>query len=157
MYLIDTSVWIAYLRQQTNATTQYFSEIINRKYPYGITSVIYQEILQGAASNHDFEQLTTYFSTQRFYHPKDAILSYQTAAEIYFKCQRKGVTLRSTIDCLIAQIAIEYELILLHNDKDYDRISKIIPSPLLPFPLFIHLSTNSIVLYFIEPLAGSAT
>jgi len=45
---------------------------------------------------------------------------------IYFLCRKKGVTVRSTIDCLIAQIAIEQDLLLLQNDKDFVNMSPII-------------------------------
>lgn len=53
--------------------------------------------------------------------------SYSQAANIYFTCRRKGITVRSTVDCVIAQIAIEHELILLHNDKDFENIAKVFP------------------------------
>ena len=52
--------------------------------------------------------------------------SYSKAANIYFQCRKKGVTVRSSIDCLIVQIAIEHGLKLLHNDKDFEKISTVI-------------------------------
>jgi predicted nucleic acid-binding protein len=127
MFLVDTSVWIDYLREKDNSVTQYFALLLDQGTPFGITGVIYQEILQGASSKSDLDFLTKYLSTQRFYHIKDNINSYQSAAEIYFSCRRKGITIRSTMDCLIAQIAIENDLILLHNDEDYYRIATVIP------------------------------
>lgn len=128
MYLIDTSVWIDYLREKDNLPIQFFKKILKQKLPFGITGIIYQEILQGASKTQDFEKLTAYLSSQRFYHPKDPILTYKKAAQLYFNCRTKGITIRSTIDCLIAQISIEHNLFLLHNDKDYSKINKIEPS-----------------------------
>lgn len=125
MYLVDTSVWIDYLREKDNQQVQYLIDILNKGLPFGITSIIYQEILQGARSRQDFNSLTDYFSTQRFFHPKEEQLSYQAAADIAFTCRTKGINLRSLVDCLIAQIAIEHDLILIHNDKDYVQISKV--------------------------------
>ncbi len=58
---------------------------------------------------------------------KDPVLSYQTAAQYYFNCRAKGVTIRSTINCLIANVAIEHDLWLLHNDKDFIQLNKIVP------------------------------
>lgn len=127
MYLIDTSVWISYLREQNNSAVKNLISLLDDGVSFGITSVIYQEILQGAFSQKDLERLIEYFSTQRFFHPKDSILSYQAAAKLYFTCRRKGITLRSTIDCLIAQVAIENNLLLLHNDKDFENISLVTP------------------------------
>lgn len=66
-------------------------------------------------------------STQRFYHPWDPVDSYKEAALLYFRCRRGGVTVRSAIDCLIARIAIEHDLFLLHNDTDFENIARIIP------------------------------
>lgn len=127
MYLIDTSVWIAYFKMQKTASVQFFNKILDQKWPYGLTSVIYQEILQGVSSENEFTQLAHYLETQVFYHPKDPILSFQTAAKRYFDCRKKGITIRSTIDCLIAQIAIEHELILVHDDRDYVLMNKLFP------------------------------
>ena len=105
--------------------------ILDRRLPFGITGVIYQEVLQGSASEKDFNQLKEYLSTQRFFHPQDEIITYELAAKLFYRCRRKGITIRSTIDCFIAQIAIEHDLVLLHNDQDYDRIRSVVPELLL--------------------------
>lgn len=125
MYLVDTTVWIDYFRQQDNAAVQFFKKLLEQEIPYGISGVIYQEILQGASSDKDFKRLQEYLSTQNFYHLQDPILSFSAAAKLYMDCRSKGITIRSTIDCLIAQVAIENNLILLHNDKDYVRIKSV--------------------------------
>ena len=49
------------------------------------------------------------------------------AANIYFTLRRQGITPRSTIDILIALTAIEYNLLLLHNDKDFDAMEEKVP------------------------------
>ena len=125
MYLVDTSVWIDYLRERTNPATQYFSMLLDSNRPFGITTVIYQEILQGAASLKDFEKLEQYLKTQKFYSFQDGKDSAAKAAKLYFNCRRKGITIRSTIDCMIAQIAIENKLLLVHNDKDFTKIANV--------------------------------
>lgn len=131
MYLVDTSVWIDYFRNKDNTSTVKFASILDRGLPFGLTGVIYQEILQGAVSEMDFNQLKDYLSTQRFFHPKDEIITHEGAAKLFYLCRRKGITIRSTIDCLIAQIAIDYGLVILHNDQDYNRIQSIVPELLL--------------------------
>ena len=70
-----------------NTITQ-FEEILDRNLPFGITSEIYQEVLQGADSKRDFSKLQTYLASQKFYHPIDPIVSYEQAAELYFTCRR---------------------------------------------------------------------
>ena len=46
---------------------------------------------------------------------------------MYLDCRREGLTVRSTVDCLIAQCAIESELVLLHHDMDFKRIVRMVP------------------------------
>jgi len=89
--------------------------------------MIYQELLQGARDEKDFSLLRDYFAELAFRHPQDEKASYAAAASIYYDCRRKGITIRSTVDCLIAQIAIDYDLILLHNDRDFERIAAVVP------------------------------
>lgn len=127
MYLVDTSVWIDYFIERKNSAVQFLEEILNNNLPYGITGFIYQEILQGVVSPQDFKNLSDYLLTQRFFHPKHAVVSYELAAKIFFACRRRGLTIRSTIDCMTAQIAVEHGLIILHNDRDFKHIKKIIP------------------------------
>lgn len=127
MILVDTSVLIAFLRGDKTPHGKYFRTILERRIPFGITSVIYQEVLQGAKSDREHRYLEKYLSTQNFYHPKDPLRSYASAAQIYLLCRKKGLTVRSTIDCLIAQIAIEHNLLLLHNDRDFEAIAQVIP------------------------------
>jgi len=126
MILVDTSVLIDLFKGNDNEAVRNFREIIQQQVPFGISSVIYQEVLQGARTRKEYATLNEYLSTQRFFHPKDHLASYAGAAEIYFNCRENGITIRSTIDCLIAQIALEHELILLHNDKDFTAMSPVI-------------------------------
>ncbi|CAC9438006.1 hypothetical protein [uncultured Gammaproteobacteria bacterium] len=124
MYLIDSSIWIDFLNDKTNQKTD-TCIALNQS---GLTHLICTEVLQGAVSQKIFDIYQTYLSVQPFYDFKDDKKSYQQAAQIYFNCRKQGVTIRSTIECLIAQCAIENNLILLHNDKDFNQIAKIYPS-----------------------------
>jgi predicted nucleic acid-binding protein len=104
-----------------------FNGIVECNIPYGITGQICQEVLQGGRTEGDYAQLKRYMETLTFYAPKDERDSFAEAARVYFDCRRKGITVRSSVDCLIAQIAREHGLRLLHNDKDLDNIKKVIP------------------------------
>ena len=126
MILVDTSVLIDFFKKNDTHPVHKFKEVIMREIPFGITAQIFQEVLQGAKSQKDYNRLKAYLETQVFYHPKDPIESFAQAAQLYRECRKKGVTPRSTIDCLIAQIAIEYDLSLLHHDKDFDRIAGVV-------------------------------
>ena len=126
MILVDTSVLIDLFKGISNGPANRMREALGHHIPFGITSVIYQEVLQGAKSDKEYNLLRDYLSSQRFFHPQDAVKTYEDAARIYFSCRKKGVTIRSTTDCLIAQIALEQDLALLHNDRDFDAMAPII-------------------------------
>ena len=46
------------------------------------------------------------------------------AAKLYFDLRKKGVTIRKSADCLIAQVAIENDVLLVHNDSDFELIAQ---------------------------------
>jgi predicted nucleic acid-binding protein len=127
MILVDTSVLIDYLKGTENPATRAFHSILEKKIPYGIHNVIYLEVLQGSRTDKDFKALKTYLETQTFYDVRNGHESYAEAAHMFMALRRKGVTVRSTIDCLIALVAMENDLFLLHNDEDFARISDHFP------------------------------
>ena len=126
MILVDTSVLIDFFKGTKNDSVTCLKDIIQNQIPFGIASVVYQELLQGAKTKKEYTLLNKYLRYQRFFHPKDPITTYEKAAMIYFSCRKKGITVRSTIDCLIARIAIEHDLFLLHNDKDFVHMAPVI-------------------------------
>jgi predicted nucleic acid-binding protein len=119
------------MRDQDNEATRRLAEIEESGRPSGITGVIHQEVLQGAASRAKFDYLSEFMGSQRFYHPRDPIESHREAALIYFRCRRAGVTIRSSTDCLIARVAIEHDLFLLHDDRDFEEMAKVVPELML--------------------------
>ncbi len=126
-YLVDTSVLIGYLGGSSNEAVERFHEVISLDIPFGITAIVYLEVLQGARSQAAFEELDTFLNDQIFYDPRDLITTHRDAAHLYFRCRRHGISPRSVADCLIAAIAIEHELVLLHDDRDYVAMERVIP------------------------------
>ncbi|MGI8909313.1 MAG: type II toxin-antitoxin system VapC family toxin [Rubrobacteraceae bacterium] len=124
---MDTSVWIDYLGGTETEVTGRFVEILNRGDAVGLTSVILQEVVQGVSSRDEFDRTAEYLGSQIFYHPQDRIESHKEAALIYLRCRQAGVTIRSAIDCLIARVAIEHDLLLLHDDRDFEKMAALIP------------------------------
>lgn len=119
MYLVDTSVWIDFLRGRAEPHVDFLDALLDNPLAAGMCDAVYMEILQGARDVASFERLQRYFSTQRFYAFGDSREAHESAGRLFLTCRRLGVTVRSTMDCLIAQCAIEHDLILLHNDRDY--------------------------------------
>lgn len=127
MYLVDTSVWIDYLRGRDCAHVEFLRGLLPHPLVVGITHLIYTEILQGARGPAAFDRLRAHYGGQRFYVFADAVESYAAAARMHLHCRSEGVTVRSTVDCLVAQCAIESDLVLVHNDMDFKRIASVVP------------------------------
>lgn len=128
MYLVDTSVWVDYLRGEDRPHVALLRELLSHPLAVGITHLIYMEILQGARDAAAFDRLGSYFAGQRFYSFTDPAAGHGRAARIYFDCRRRGVTVRSTVDCVVAQCAMESGLILLHHDQDFRNIARVVPA-----------------------------
>jgi predicted nucleic acid-binding protein len=126
MILVDTSVLIDYFKGTDNGPSRTFDIILAHGIPYGINDFIYQELLQGSKTEEEFKKQKEYLETIPFYALKYGKESYEKAAYMNFRCRKAGVSIRSTIDLLIAEIAIENNLYLLHNDKDFDNLRKTI-------------------------------
>jgi predicted nucleic acid-binding protein len=127
LILVDTSVLIDYFRGVKNKATEKFERVLEKSIPFGINHFIYLETLQGCRSEKDYRTLKKYLDTQVFYDLKGGRESYGEAAKMYLKLRQKGITVSSTMDCLIARVAIENDLSLVHDDSDYDRISEHFP------------------------------
>ena len=127
MVLVDTSVIIDFLKGAENAKTALFGRVMARKIPFGIASYTYQEVLQGARNEREYGILSEYLSSQKIYFLPEDIESYDAAASMFFGLRRRGITPRSSIDILIALIAVENDLFLLHNDKDFDALAEHVP------------------------------
>ncbi|HIK11848.1 MAG TPA: PIN domain nuclease [Oscillatoriaceae cyanobacterium M33_DOE_052] len=122
MFLIDTSVWIGVFRDRTGATRQSLAEIINNR-PIFLSRFTQMELLQGCRDEREWTILQTYLQDQDYIEPNPN--TWVTAARIYYELQRQGLTVRSSIDCCIAQLAIEHQLILIHNDRDFETIQRV--------------------------------
>ena len=129
--MVDTSVWIEFLRDKTGKTVRAFRERI------GIENCVFcrftqLELLQGSKDEMEWKRLDDYLSTQFYLEATEE--TWREAARIYFELRRKGITLSSPVDCCIAQIAIESKILLLHRDEDFERIARIRPLAIERFP-----------------------
>ncbi len=122
--IFDTSVWIDFSKGIKSAGTillkKYLNENINALY---LTPTIIQEFLMGLRTENEFITYKRYFETLNIFEPDWKTVSI-TAAKLFFDLRKKGVTIRKSTDCLIAQIAIENNALLVHNDSDFNLIAQ---------------------------------
>ncbi len=131
MFLIDTSVWINVLRNKTGVARQNLQTFIKDENVF-LTRFTQMELLQGCRDEREWMLLQTYLQEQDYLEATDN--TWVFAARIYYDLQRQGLTVRSSIDCCIAQIAIENQLTLIHNDRDFENIQQVRPLLCLRFP-----------------------
>jgi len=122
MFLIDTSVWINVFRDRTGTVRQSLEAIINNENIF-LSQFTQMELLQGCRNEREWTLLETYLQDQDYIEPTPN--TWVAAARIYYDLQRQGLTVRSSIDCCIAQLAIENQLILIHNDRDFETIQRV--------------------------------
>lgn len=122
MLLIDTSVWISVFRDRSGQVCQQLETLINNREVL-LTRFTQLELLQGSLNEQEWTLLSTYLETQDYV--ELTAHSWQTAARIYYDLRRQGLTVRSPIDCCIAQAAIENNLLLIHNDRDFETIAQV--------------------------------
>ena len=67
MVLVDTSVWIPFLRGDDTKGVDKYLSILHADIPFGINSFIYQELLRGTRTEHELKNLKKYLDTQKIY------------------------------------------------------------------------------------------
>ncbi len=124
MILVDTSVWVEVLRDKTGRMVKVFRERAGDEI-IAFSRFTQLELLQGTKNEQEWQRLDTYLSTQYYLEATED--TWRDAARIYFELRKNGITINSPIDCCIAQLAIETQVLLLHRDKDFEKIARIRP------------------------------
>lgn len=121
MILVDTSVWIEVFRKTDPLPIE---AIVDFDAVVTCLPVI-QEVLQGFGKESAYRVA------------RDAMLSFpmasdpltlplfESAVDLYRTARRRGITIRSSVDCLIAAIALEHDLEVLHRDRDYAQLATV--------------------------------
>jgi predicted nucleic acid-binding protein len=122
MFLVDTSVWISILRDRTDSIRQVFQTLVGDE-DILLSRFSQMELLQGCRDEREWMLLQTYLQDQDYIELAEH--SWLAAARIYYDLRRHGLTVRSSIDCCIAQLAIENQLTLIHNDRDFNTIQRV--------------------------------
>ena len=122
--LIDTSVWVNLLRDATGSVARRVAMIVGDD-EVALTRFTQMELLQGAADDREWGTLSDYLDGQTYLEADND--TWRDSARIFYDLRRRGVTVRSPIDCCIAQMAIEHHALLLHEDRDFEAIAVIRP------------------------------
>jgi predicted nucleic acid-binding protein len=119
MILVDTSVWINILAGRPGFALR--KEDLPR---LATCAPVVQEIVQGLRAGRESETFRQAFLAIPVLGDPLSLSTFLTAADIYWQGRRKGYTIRSSVDCLIAAIAIEHKVPVWHCDRDFAAITR---------------------------------
>lgn len=121
MIIVDTSVWVARLANQDTPHARRLDAAMAASLEIGLTPVILTEVLQGIRSDREFEK--TRDLLLRLPMLTLDVEGHVAASQLYRTLRRRGVTIRGTIDCVIAQTCIVHGSDLLSADRDFEQIA----------------------------------
>lgn len=122
MVIVDTTVWIDYLAGTATRQTSWLHQELGRQ-PLGLTDLILCEVLQGIRDEHAFRRVRRNLFHFRIFDTGGRDLAV-AAARNYRWLRQRGLTVRKTIDCLIATFCLEAGHSLLHRDRDFDPFER---------------------------------
>ncbi len=126
MIIVDTSVWIDVLNERSSPQALRCVELIEGGEPIALTDIVFTEILQGFRSDREARLVEGHlkaFPMLRL----DGLDDFALAAQLYRRARRAGVTIRKTLDCLIAAPCVRTGAPILHSDADFDRLAECTP------------------------------
>ncbi|MFI5402935.1 MAG: PIN domain-containing protein [Planctomycetota bacterium] len=121
MTLVDTSVWIAFLRRRDPLD-------LEKLVPMDEVATclpVLQEVLQGTRDEWHYRRAAVALRALPVVESPLGEAVFLHAVELYRTARRAGITLRSGTDCLIAACAIRHDLEVLHDDRDYPAIARV--------------------------------
>jgi predicted nucleic acid-binding protein len=115
--LVDTSAWVELLRETGSPVDRALAHALDSGRPLWITGVVLQEILQGATTAAQADDLRRLLAACIVVEPVFPE-TYEHAATLFRRCRRAGRAVRGTVDCLVAAVAREHGLAVLGIDRD---------------------------------------
>lgn len=121
MICVDTSVWVDFFAGRNEPHVSVLESLIVRQEDLCICGVIFTEVLQGIRDDREYRH-TELILANLLYLPmtQDTFLN---AAQLYRTLRAQGITIRNTVDCMIAATCIEHGVSLLHHDRDFGFIA----------------------------------
>jgi predicted nucleic acid-binding protein len=120
--VVDSSVWVDFFNGTKNRHTDLLDQLLGRERIL-IGDIILTEVLQGFRRDADFQRARELLEALEFRDMLGKAMALR-CAENYRKLRRAGITVRKTIDVMIATFCIEGGHELLHTDRDFDAMEK---------------------------------
>lgn len=122
MILVDSSVWIDYFNGVSSPETNILDNLLGKEYII-VGDVIYTEILQGFRGDRDFRTARNLLDRFPFFEMLGKTVALQSAIN-YRLLRKQGISIRKTIDVIIATFCMVRGCRLLHSDRDFDPLER---------------------------------
>lgn len=122
MVLVDTSVWIDFFRGRDSGQVLKLEKLLEESEDICTCGVILTEVLQGIRDDSDYARTLSRFNSLLYLEMRKR--TFIKAAQLYRSLRRRGLTVSKPMDCVIAAVAMEHNVALLHHDKDFEPIAK---------------------------------
>jgi predicted nucleic acid-binding protein len=119
--LVDTSVWIEVFRKPARVRLEDhldFDQVVT-------CLPVVQEVLQGFDREADYRRAREAMWALPIVESPLRSAVIEDAVNLYRRARRAGVTVRSSVDCLIAACALRHDLAVLHVDRDFNNLARI--------------------------------
>lgn len=120
--IVDTSVWVDFFRGAGTWQVDLLGERLDADESVALTDIVFTEILRGLSDERSVRRVERRLRAHDI-HVLQPLDDHRRAAALYRRCRRRGVTIRRTLDCLIAAVCIRQRLPILHSDADFDRLA----------------------------------
>jgi predicted nucleic acid-binding protein len=122
--IVDTTVWVDYLRGIRNPETEWLEIEADRK-RLGLTDLILCEVLEGVRGQQEFGLVQSELHRFELFETGGEELAIATARN-YRRIREEGLTVPKTIDCLIATFCMAHGHALLHRERNFDAFEQIL-------------------------------
>ena len=129
MVIVDTTVWVDYLRGVRNAESEWLHTELDRQ-RLGLTDIILCEVLQGVRGEAAARAVEAALTRCEVFETGGVALA-RDAARNYRALRSRGHTVRKTVDCLIATFCLRRRHSLLHRDRDFDPFERLLDLPVV--------------------------
>jgi predicted nucleic acid-binding protein len=119
--LVDTSAWVDFFNGHPSPHADALARLIREEADVLTCGVVAAEVLQGISRPKELSRIEKHFLDMEWLTPREPE-TYLAAADLYRQLRSRGLTIRSTIDCIIAKLAEENDALLLSKDRDLQLI-----------------------------------
>ncbi len=124
MIVVDTTVWIDFLEARGTAFDRHLTDLVENDAPIALIDIVFCEVLQGIRDEDAYHRTRGSLLAHPILRPR-GLETFEVAANLYRTARRRGITIRRSVDCVIAATCLEAGAEIYHNDRDFDALARV--------------------------------